>query len=304
VASRTAILVTVTVIAVALALAPPATAAARPAPDLAPYRGPGAWIDIFDRRLLLHPEQTVASLTTHGVSTLYLETANWYRVPRNEAFAHPGAVERLVDAAHASGMKIVAWYLPGFADLATDLRRSLAAIRFTTSAGQRFDSFAMDIEASLVHPIAARNRRLILLSHRIRRVVGPSYPLGAIVPDDLSTTLLSGLWPFFPYPSAARIYDVFLPMSYSTNRGRGGAFVYAYTRANMQLIRARSGRRRMPIHVIGGLANRMGAAEDSAVIRAAGDGGALGASFYKVSWSGAGEWAALSTCPFLAACPS
>jgi hypothetical protein len=301
--SRTAIPLTVAVVALALAFPFPGTAGARPAPDLAPYRGPGAWIDIFDRRLLLHPGRAVASLTAHGVKTLYLETANWYRLAKNEPFAHPGAVGRLIDAAHASGMKIVAWYLPGFADLATDLRRSLAAIRFTTAAGQRFDSFATDIEASLVRPIAARNRRLMLLSRRIRGVVGPSYPLGAIVPDDVSTTLLNGLWPFFPYASVARVYDVFLPMAYSTNRGHASSFVYPYTRANMQLIRARSGRPRMPIHVIGGLANRMGRAEDAAAIRAARDGGAIGASFYKVSWSDAGEWAALSACPFPATCP-
>jgi hypothetical protein len=298
--SRARIFLTVLVVTVGLT---PASAGGRTAPDISAYRGPGAWIDIFDRSLLLHPESTVAALSAHGVKTLYLETGNHYALPRSADLAHPGATARLIDAAHASGIRVVAWYLPGFADLRTDLRRSLAAIRLITPAGQRFDSFALDIEASLVRPIAARNRRLMSLSRRIRGIVGPAYPLGAIVPDNVSTTLLNGLWPFFPYAAVARVYDVFLPMSYSTNRGHNAAFVYRYTRANMELIRARSGRPLMPIHVIGGLANRMASGEDSAVIRAARDGGAIGASFYKVRWSDAGEWAALSTCPFPAACP-
>jgi hypothetical protein len=299
--SRASTFLTVLVLTIGLTLAP---AGARAAPDISAYRGPGAWIDIFDRSLLLHPESTVAALSGHGVKTLYLETGNHYALPRNADFAHPVATARLIDAAHASGIRVVAWYLPGFADLRTDLRRSLAAIRLITPARQRFDSFAMDIEASLVRPVAKRNRRLMSLSRRIRGIVGPTYPLGAIVPDNVSTTLLTGLWPFFPYAAVASVYDVFLPMSYSTNRGRNAAFVYRYTRANMQFIRARSGRPLMPIHVIGGLANRMGPAEDSAVTRAARDGGAIGVSFYKVRWSDAGEWRALSTCPFQIACPS
>jgi hypothetical protein len=45
--------------------------------------------------------------------------------------------------------------------------------------------------------------------------------------------------------------------------------------------------------VIGGLADRLGSAEDRAVVQSAQDTGALGASFYKVRLSGAGEWQAL-----------
>jgi hypothetical protein len=47
------------------------------------------------------------------------------------------------------------------------------------------------------------------------------------------------------------------------------------------------------VHVIGGLANKLTASEDDAVVEAAGDTGALGASFYDLRLSDAGEWDAL-----------
>jgi hypothetical protein len=257
------------------------------------FRGAGAWIDIWDGRLLVDPAQTVDDLSLNGVRTIYVETAN-YRTPPTGSFGDPVGVTALIDAAHAQGMKVVAWYLAGFTDLRRDLRRSLDAIRFTTFAGGHFDAFALDIEAGLVRSIARRNRRARLLSSRIRRVVGKEYPLGAIVPDQRSTSSSQpSLWPRFPYRRLRRYYDVFLPMAYSSGRGRGASFVYGYTAGNVGYLRLATGDPTLRVHVIGGIADRLGSAEDRAVVQAAQDLGALGASFYKVRLSGAGEWQAL-----------
>ncbi len=273
------------------ALAAPASAPARASKEA--YRGPGAWIDIWDDRLLADPIGTVTDLSVNGVRTLYVETAN-YRNPPTTTIANPVAIAGLIDAAHANGIKVVAWYLPGFADLRRDLQRSLDAIRFTTIAGGRFDSFALDIEANVVRSIAQRNRRARLLSSRIRRAVGKEYPLAAILPDQRATaTSLPSLWPRFPYRRLRRYYDVFLPMAYSTYRGRGASFVYGYTAANIAYLRFATGDPALPVHLIGGLADRLGSSEDAAVVRAAQDEDALGASFYKVRLSGSGEWQAL-----------
>jgi hypothetical protein len=200
----------------------------------------------------------------------------------------------LVDGAHARGMKVVAWYLPSFARPQRDLRRSLDAIRFTTLSGGRFDSFALDIESGIVRRIPTRNRRAAQLSRRIRAAVGPTYPLGAIVPDQRSTTVgLPSLWPRFPYRRLRPRYDVFLPMSYSSNRGQGSQYVYRYTLDNISHLRLATRDPALPVHVIGGLASKLGKLEAGAVIDAARDGGALGASFYKLSLSGAEDWLAL-----------
>src|SRR5256885_2225450 len=82
-----------------------------------------------------------------SVPIIYLETAN-YNSKQDIVF--PVEVDRFIDAAHARGMQVVAWYLPSFNNPQRDLRRSLAAIQRTTSAGGHFDSFGLDIEASVV----------------------------------------------------------------------------------------------------------------------------------------------------------
>jgi hypothetical protein len=257
------------------------------------YEGPGTWVDIFDARVLADPLGTVGELSLNGVRTIYVETAN-YTTPRFGSIAYPVGIAALIDAAHASGLKVVAWYLPGFKSQRRDLRRSLDAIRFTTVAGNRFDSFALDIEANAVRSVRTRNSRALKLSKKIRAVVGPSYPLAAIVPDQRSTSVsLPSLWPRFPYRRLHPSYDVFLPMSYSSYRGKGAGFVYTYTRANVEYLRTATHDLTLPVHVIGGIATRLGATEDAAVVQAAQDEGTLGASFYKLRLSSSGEWQAL-----------
>jgi hypothetical protein len=280
----------ITLIALA-ALAGPSNALARPSKEA--YRGPGAWIDIYDGNLLADPFTIASALALHRIRTIYVETANFTNPPV-ASIDFPVGLAALIDAAHANGIKVVAWYLPGFKNLKRDLRRSLDAIRFTSVAGGRFDSFALDIEANAVRSDSLRNRRVENLSRRIRRAVGRRYPLGAIVPDARSTSVsLPSLWPRFPYRRLRKYYDVFLPMAYSSFRGKGASFVYGYTTANVRYVRQMTGDATLPVHVIGGIADKLGSSEDAMVVRAALEQRALGASFYKLASSGDEEWQAL-----------
>jgi hypothetical protein len=286
----------VAAILVTLALAPHPARTADAGPVA--YSGTGAWIDRYDFRRLDDADLVVAEMADHGVDTLYVETASW-RVRKRVDIVAPGQTQDLIAAAHANGMKVVAWYLPGLENIRTDMRRVRAALDFRTPDGQAFDSFALDIEANIVNPVWRRNAALLTLSRMIRRAVGRGYELGAIVPDQLSTSRGNVLWPSFPYAAVARYYDVFLPMAYSTfNRARGAARVYRYTAANVGFVRRATGR---PVHLIGGLTDSMSHAEQAAVVRASRDAGAIGTSLYKFPLYDAGSWAALST--FAAAQP-
>ena len=280
--------IVLTALVFALTLAGPAAAV----PDLGAYKGSGAWVDLYDPAVRADPAGAVERMAARGVTTLYAETGN-HRLPRRTLVGYRSTVNELIDTAHGLGMKVVAWYLPGFRHLSLDRARSLAAIRLITPAGGRFDSFALDIESNMVVSMWRRNARLLRLSRQLRRAVGPDYPLGAIVPDERSTTLSPGLWPGFPYRAVARLYDVFLPMSYSTFRTRGAGAVYRYTFSNIAAIRRLSWPKRPPVHVIGGLANRLRGREAHAAARAARDAGAIGLSFYKFTISGRDEWRAL-----------
>ena len=221
-------------------------------------------------------------IVNRGVRTLYIETAN-YKTPRarDANFAHRRALTRYLDDAHAAGLRVVAWYLPALDDPRLDRRRMLAAIRFRTPAGERFDSVAVDFESTEISSMSSRDRAAIRFSREVRRWAGNGAAVGAITPDSRSTTISYGLWPQFPFRALRRFYDVYLPMAYSTYRASGGPAVYAYTRWNITHIRRESGDRHVPVHIIGGrTCDGVSPSEADAVVRAANRGGAIGVSFY------------------------
>src|SRR5947208_2966860 len=168
---------------------------AAPRPSLDAYRGLGTWVDIYDKDQYYDPATAVAQMASHGVRTLYVETANYHS---KKDIVFPLEVDRFIDAAHANGMRIVGWYLPSFNNPQRDLRRSLAAIQRTTSTGGHFDSFGLDIEAEVVSDVSLRTQRLLQLSSQIRTAVGPSYPLSATIPSPKTMQPRPPYWPALP----------------------------------------------------------------------------------------------------------
>ena len=234
-------------------------------------------------------------MSRNGVRTLYLQTGNY---EQTVDLVRPQALGRFIDAAHAAGMRVVAWYLPSFLYPAQDARRALAAIRFRSAKGGRFDSFALDIEASLVRGVPLRSKRLLQLSAQLRAAVGHRYPLGAIIPSPVGIRRHPHYWPHFPYRSLARFYNVFLPMAYATDRHiRGIEATRAYDAADIAIIRSRTGKPHVPIHLIGGLANAMGAKEIAGFMGAVGDCEPLGYSLYAFSVTRQTTWKALAAPP-------
>jgi hypothetical protein len=261
----------------------------------AAYAGLGTWLDIYATASWAHPRQEVAAMARDGVRTLYLQTGNY---EQSVDLVRPRALGRFVDAAHEAGLRVVAWYLPSFADTAQDRRRALAAIRFRSARGDHFDSFALDIEASLVRNVRLRTRRLLRLSARLRAAVGPRYPLGAIIPSPVGMRRHPAYWPGFPYRPLARVYDVFLPMAYATDAGvRGVAATRAYDAADIADIRTRTGNPDVRIHLIGGLTDRMGARETAGFMHAVAECSPVGYSLYAFPATSRVSWRALTAPP-------
>jgi hypothetical protein len=254
--------------------------------DLSAYTGLATWVDLYDPHVLARPEASVAAMAKQGVRTLFLETSNYQM---RQDVVRPDRVGRFVEAAHARGLQIVAWYLPSFRNLALDKRRALAAINFVSLDGEGFDSFALDIESSVVHPASVRNARLLLLSRRIR-AAAPGWTLGAIVPSPRGMQLLPAYWPEFPSAELADTFDVFLPMGYFTYREHLPGGSATYTSRNLALLRQWTGNPQLPIHAIGGLAEAATPAQVRAFVRAAGAGGAIGSSLYDFSTTSARQW--------------
>jgi hypothetical protein len=274
-----------TMVAAALAFPPLAPPAAAAKVKLGVYRGVAAWVDIFDNQGWADPEGTAAAIAAQGARTVFLETCNY---KCKGALFRPEIMSRWIDAAHANGMRIVAWYLPDFGNLHRDRKRSVAAIRFESATGQTFDSFALDIEARVVNPVERRNRRIVELSRRIRKAAGARYPLGAITPP----------WFYewggpFPYAGLDRWYDVFVPMIYFGARSSGTKAARHHLARNIEQIVAGTGDPRTRIHAIGGIADELNGKEVRAFASAARNRGAIGVSLYDHFTSGSDDYSAL-----------
>jgi hypothetical protein len=258
----------------------------------APYEGLGTWIDIYDTEVWERPVHAVQSMAAHGIRTIYLQTSNFNR---NGPFVHPDGVESIVDAAHRRGLEVVAWYLPGFRDVPTDLRRAIRSIRFRTDRGNRFDSFALDIESSEVRRPGLRTTRLLRMSAAIRRTAGAEYPLGAIVASPHRMVRTDPrFWPGFPWRRLAETYDVFLPMTYYTYRVKGPRAAASYTAQNVRILRQETVGMNVPIHVVGGISFDATGAETQGFVHTVQERDVIGASYYTFSGITLDQWKALS----------
>jgi hypothetical protein len=268
----------------------PAGGASASSRDLSAYVGLGTWLDIYaGKAAWRHPGREVAAMARDHVRTLYLQTGNY---KQSVDLMRQRALGRFIDDAHAAGLRVVAWYLPSFARPAQDERRALAAVRFRSPSGQRFDGFALDIEATVVRPLWLRDQRLVQLSARLRSAVGPTYGLGAITPSPIG--MAPSYWPGIPYRTLARFYDVFLPMAYSTLRGiQGSKSTLAYLSAMVNAVRTGTRNPNIPIHLIGGLSEAMGGHETAGFMRAVVDCAPLGYSLYAFPATQRDTWRAL-----------
>ena len=263
-------------------------------PNTGPFIGLGAWIDIFDRTSWKQPERTVADLSARGVHTLYLQTGNGsQKLP----IVKRRGVIAFLDAAHADGIRVVAWYLPGLTDPGSDLSRAEAAIALATPSGAAFDGFALDIESPAVADPFLRTARLLQLSDQIRAFAGPSYPLGAIIPSPNGMTVHAGYWPNFPYTELALRYDAFLPMVYYTWRDKSALSAGGYIDTNVRILRQKVGSDAVPIHVIGGIAQDSALLGVRSFVNAVARERVLGDSLYSYPGVTPQMWAQLARVP-------
>ncbi len=86
--------------------------------DSSVFGGLGTWVDIYDGPVYAAPERTAQRMSTRDVKTVWVETANYGAAVD---VVNPIRLGRLVDALHARGIRVVAWYLPGHVKPALDL---------------------------------------------------------------------------------------------------------------------------------------------------------------------------------------
>jgi hypothetical protein len=266
---------------------PPVTGA--PRRDTSVYRGLGTWVDAYDFSPQYQPNgapppvtpESMDDLAAAGVKTLYLQAAkDDIRSPGE--LVNPEILGSMLNRAHARGIKVVAWYLPKFYDLDSDMRRFLAMRDFRWN-GEGFDGIGNDIEWTRDVPNhAERSLRLIELSRRLRAAMG-SAALSAIpLPPVLIETVNPRYWPGFPWRELAPLYDVWMPMSYWTFRTKSSGYrdAYRYTEENVRRMRINLGLPGAVVHPVGGTDNKSSDEDYRGFVRACADTGSVGGSIY------------------------
>ena len=269
-------------------------------PKLTAFSGLGTWVDVYDfgPRFQSSPSATPAltvgsvdDMARLGVKTIYLQAAQ-DDTRSDGLLADRAMVSALLRRAHRRNIKVVAWYLPHFADVDRDLRYVRALAGYATH-GQRFDAIALDIEwTNDVPDPVARNRALIDLARRARRVV-TRVPLGAIVLEPvLIEDVNRNYWPDFPWRALRKDFDVWLPMSYWTNRSTASGWrdAFRYVEENVKRVRANLHEPRAAVHVVGGIADHAEPGEDARFVAAAKASHAIGWSIYDYVTTSSSAW--------------
>jgi hypothetical protein len=260
-----------------------------PPRNISVYRGLGTWVDAYDFSPQYQPNgapppvtpESMDDLAAAGVRTLYLQAAkDDIRSPGD--LVNPEILGPMLNRAHARGIKVVAWYLPKFYDLDSDMRRFLAMRDFRFN-GEGFDGIGNDIEWTKDVPNhAERSLRLIELSRRLRAAMG-SAALSAIpLPPVLIETINPKYWPAFPWRELAPLYDVWMPMSYWTFRTKSSGYrdAYRYTEENVRRTRINLGLPGAVVHPVGGTDNKSSDDDYRGFVRACVDTASVGGSIY------------------------
>ena len=246
-------------------------------PEQSVFGGLGTWVDIYDGGVYAAPERTAARIAARQVTTVWVETANDRAAVD---VVKPAQLARFVEALHARGLKVVAWYLPGHVDPALDLRRTLAMLGFRTPTGQAFDAVALDIESTRLRNVRVRTKRAVALARRLRLEAGET-PVAIIPFNPRGLERRPSTWPGFPWAQLAEVADAFAPMVYTGGSLHGFDATYGYVTRALRLLRLQTGNPDVAIHVAGGVANRLGPEELAGFAAAVSDdGGTVGVSLY------------------------
>lgn len=252
------------------------------------YRGLGVWIDAFDFDPMYQGPAADPAITPDeveefaelGVRTIYLQAA------RRDDRSGPGVLnEQLLGEfllqAHRYGLHVVAWYLPLFDSVDSDLAKVQAMADFDVD-GHRFDGVALDIEyISGVPDAAARSAALIDLVERTDEA-NPDEAFGAIVPPAVQLEVVNPrFWPDFPWAELDPHIDVWLPMAYWTTRSASSGYrdAYRYSEESVRRMINNLGRD-VTVHLIGGIGDQTSPDDLSDFRDAVDRTGAVGASIY------------------------
>ncbi|HEX8770941.1 MAG TPA: hypothetical protein VF711_09260, partial [Acidimicrobiales bacterium] len=134
--------------------------------------------------------------------------------------------------------------------------------------------------------------RLVDLSRRLRAAAGGLPVSATVMPPVVTDVINPAFWPNFPWHSIAPLFDVWLPMSYWTNRSDDSPYrnAHRYTSDNIRLLREDLGDSGAPVHPIGGIGDKATQEDYEGFVAAANEQGTIGLSMYDFGTTAPGAW--------------
>lgn len=139
-----------------------------------------------------------------------------------------------------------------------------------------------------------RSRRAVALARRLRQEADET-PVAIIPFNPRGLERRPSTWPRFPWVELAEVADAFAPMVYTGGAYRGFDATYGYVTRALRLLRTQTGNPDVAIHVIGGVADRLGPEELAGFAAAVSDdGNTMGVSLYDWATTRAAAWRVLA----------
>jgi hypothetical protein len=271
----------------------PATHTVHGKPVWAAAAGKGMWFTNYFTRHT-NVAKLVAAAKAAGLTHLYAEVA----ITRYGFYA-PVSLDRLLPAAHAQGIAVIAWVYPTLANVTDDIRMSVRVAQYVTPTGDRPDGLASDIEE------VTDSGSVYAYGQLLRALLGP---------DELLVN--SAMHPFthagYPYAAIAASWNVMAPMDYWHSRASHtytAAEVARFVTISVVTIRAAmladGVSSPIPIEELGqtydmysddgaGTAHNPSGDEITADLQAARSLGCIGVSYFEWQTATQAQWQALS----------
>jgi hypothetical protein len=249
-------------------------------PDLTAISGKGMWLTTWKTSHVDVPT-VVAKAKAAGLTSLWVRTGG-----SKQGYYGDPLLHALLPAAHAAGLKVIAWDFPSMSNPARDAIRARAALKYTVQ-GQKIDGFSPDIET--INEGTFNNPRRVSYYLSLVRRAARGRPVVATVMRPTAWQLKT-----YPYAAEAPYIDAFAPMDYWSCNEPGDLAVGSIQRL------AKFGK---PVTVIGqsyDMADEGGrpgvptAAETWRFLDSAKRAGAIGASLWTYEESGPAQWEPLT----------
>src|SRR5262249_11922562 len=177
----------------------PATRAIAGTPLWSRVAGKGMW---FTNYLPHHSDVNalMRAAKQAGITHVYAEGAI-----STYGFYARNALDRLLPAAHAQGIAVIAWVYPYLKDIAADVRMTQQVATYVAPGGQTADGLATDVEE------VDDSASVYTYGQLVRALVGPDELMVSAVYHAYAQT-------YYPYAAIAASWNVLAPMDYWHSR--------------------------------------------------------------------------------------